>query len=103
MPASTGGTSFAIAKKLRGIQVDSEVSAMRWIDIIEFIGLVLLALLAVVLLFPLVVLSLQIVAVTGLLFGAALFCSWLYREAGYVQEWFVEHHRRSHRISPRRI
>jgi hypothetical protein len=66
---------------------------MRWVDVIEFIGLVLLALLAVVLLLPLIVLSLQIVAVTGLLFAAALFCSWLSGETAHIHTWFAGHHR----------
>jgi len=76
---------------------------MRWVDVIQFVGLVLLALLAVVLLLPLIVLSLQIVAVTALLFAAGLFYSWLSGEAAHIHAWFAEHHRMTHRVTARRV
>jgi hypothetical protein len=75
---------------------------MRWLDVVEFVGLVLLALLAVFLLLPLIVLSLQIVLVTGLLFAAGLVCSWLSKETAQLHTWLVAHHRISHRITARR-
>lgn len=75
---------------------------MRWVDVIELIGLILLALLAVVLLLPLIVLSLQIVVVVGLLFAGGLFYSWLSGEAAHVHAWFAEHHRLTHRVTARR-
>jgi hypothetical protein len=76
---------------------------MRWVDVIEFVGLVLLGLLAVVLLLPLIVLSLQIVVVTGLLFAAGLIYSWLAGEAAHIHAWFTEHHRMTHGVPARRV
>jgi uncharacterized membrane protein YdjX (TVP38/TMEM64 family) len=76
---------------------------MRWVDVIELIGLILLALLAVVLLLPLIVLSIQVVAVTGLLFAAGLFYSWLSGEAAHIYAWLAEHHRMTHRVTARRV
>jgi hypothetical protein len=79
-----------------------EVSTMRWVDVIEFIGLILLSLLAVVLLLPLIVLSLQIVAVTGVLFAVGAFCAWLPTEAAHVHAWLAGHHHMTHRVTARR-
>jgi len=77
--------------------------AMRWTELLEFAGLTLIALLAVVLLLPLILLSLQIAAVTAILLAGGLFCSWLYRETLQVYAWFSAHHHMAHRITPRRV
>lgn len=65
---------------------------MRWLKLIELIGLILLGAAALVILLPLIVLSLQIVIVAGLLLAVGAFGAWLSDGMAYLHIWFEKHH-----------
>jgi len=76
---------------------------MRWLKLIELVGLILLGAAALVILLPLIVLSLQVVAIAGLLLVAGACGARLSAGAAHLHTWFEKHHWTIHKHSGPRL
>ena len=77
----------------------AEVSAMWRHNSIKLIGLMLLGVAALIILLPILILSFQVVLLTGLLISAGALGAALFSGARHLHTWLERHHWLAHRHS----